>query len=113
MEIAMDDTETIGFRMVLHEGKAREYEKRHDEIWPELVAALRDAGVLDFRIFLDAGTHHLFAVMTRQKHHRLDRLRNAPVMRRWWAMMADIMETHADASPREFELKEVFCMPQN
>lgn len=107
----MAETETVAFRMVLHKDKAREYRKRHDEIWPELVDALHGAGVVDFRIFLDEGTHHLFAVMTRQRQHRLEELRHAPVMRRWWAMMADIMETHEDDSPQEFQLEEMFRLP--
>ena len=51
--------ETVAFRMVLHPGKVEEYRRRHDEIWPELAAALREAGVVEYRIFLDAGTHHL------------------------------------------------------
>lgn len=100
--------ETVAFRMVLHPGKAEEYRRRHDEIWPELVAALREAGVVEYRIFLDAETHHLFAVLTRRKDHTLGALRDAPAMRRWWAMMADIMETHADKSPTEVALTEMF-----
>ena len=36
----------IAFRMTLHPGQAAEYEKRHDEIFPELVTLLKDAGHL-------------------------------------------------------------------
>ena len=46
--------------------------------------------------------------MTRRKDHTLGALRDAPIMRRWWAMMADIMETHADKSPTEVALTEMF-----
>jgi L-rhamnose mutarotase len=38
-------------------------------------------------------------------------LRDAAVMRRWWTMMADIMETNPDASPQEVALAEVFRLP--
>lgn len=107
----MTETETIAFRMMLHWGKAAEYRKRHDEIWPELVTALRDAGVVEFRIFLDEETHNLFAVLTRRRDHGMAALRDAPVMRRWWAMMADIMETNPDASPQEAVLSEMFLLP--
>ena len=107
----MTETETMAFRMVLHKGKAAEYRKRHDEIWPELVTALRDAGVVEYRIFLDEKTHHLFAVLTRRCEHRMAGLRDAPVMRRWWTMMADIMETNPDASPQEVTLAEIFRLP--
>ena len=45
--------EQIAFRMNLFPGQAREYRRRHDEIFPELSKALKDAGVSDYSIFLD------------------------------------------------------------
>ena len=101
-------TETVAFRMRLHEGQAEEYRRRHDAIWPELVTLLREAGVVDYRIFLDEETHALFAVLTRRADHGLDALPDHPVMQRWWAMMADIMDTNADASPVQVPLRQVF-----
>jgi len=47
--------ERIAFRMTLHPGQAEEYERRHDEIFPELVTALKAAGVSDYSIWLDPG----------------------------------------------------------
>jgi L-rhamnose mutarotase len=44
------------FKMKLKPGVAAEYKKRHDEIWPELAAELRAAGVSDYSIFLDEET---------------------------------------------------------
>jgi L-rhamnose mutarotase len=101
-------TETIAFRMTLHSGQADEYRRRHDAIWPDLVAALRDAGVVDYRIYLDETTHQLFAVLTRKLDHAMDALPEAPIMRRWWAMMADIMDTQSDLEPVSVPLTEVF-----
>jgi L-rhamnose mutarotase len=103
-------TETVAFRMVLAAGRAAEYRQRHDAIWPELVALLRDAGVVDYRIFLDEETHHLFAVLTRRVDHTMDTLPDQPVMRRWWQMMADIMETEPDAVPRQVALRSMFTL---
>jgi L-rhamnose mutarotase len=103
-------TETVAFRMRLAAGQAAEYRRRHDAIWPELVALLRDAGVVDYRIFLDEETHHLFAVLTRRPDHRMDTLPDHPVMRRWWQMMADIMETGPDAVPRQVDLRPMFTL---
>ncbi len=102
--------ETVAFRMRLHPGRAAEYERRHDQIWPELVALLREAGVVDYRIFLDEETQALYAVLTRRVGHTLDALPDHPVMRRWWAMMADIMDTNPDQSPVQVSLREVFRM---
>ena len=33
------------FKMQLHAGQEAEYKRRHDEIWPELSALLKEAGV--------------------------------------------------------------------
>jgi len=108
-----DTTETIAFRMVLRKGAKREYRERHDKIWPELVEALRGSGVVDYRIFLDNETGHLFAVLTRKSVHSMAPLRENPIMLRWWKMMADIMETNADSSPEEVPLSEMFHLRVN
>jgi L-rhamnose mutarotase len=102
------DIETIALRMLLRPGAEKEYQRRHHEIWPELEAELRAAGILDYRIFRDPENHCLFAVITRARSHRMDELPAKPVMRRWWAMMADLMLTEADLSPRVTALEEVF-----
>lgn len=107
---ANENLETVAFRMTLHPGLRDEYRRRHDAIWPELKQALLDAGVIDYRIFLDDSSNHLFAVMVRRKDHTLDALRDSPINRRWWDMMADIMDTNPDNSPCEWPLTPVFHM---
>ena len=100
--------EKYAFKMRLHPGQEAEYRRRHDEIWPELEALLRDAGVSDYSIHLDRETSTLFAVLWRRNDHRMDGLPNHPVMRRWWAHMADIMETHPSNEPVAVPLETVF-----
>ncbi|MDE1181593.1 L-rhamnose mutarotase [Paraburkholderia sp.] len=100
--------ETIAFRMVLNPGMRDEYERRHAAIWPELADALHEAGVRDYRIFLDPATHHLFAVLTRTADHTMDRLPQQAIMRKWWDYMADIMQTVPDHSPVQQALEPVF-----
>ena len=103
--------EKVAFRMVLNEGQLDEYEKRHDEIWPELATVLRDAGVEDYSIHYDPETRHLFGVLWRRDDHVMDSLPDHPVVKKWWAFMADIMETNPDNSPKQTELKTVFHLP--
>jgi len=86
-------------RMFLRPGAAQEYKRRHDAIWPELVALLKANGVSDYGIWLDAEHHVLFAVLRHADEALLDALAAQPVMRRWWAYMADIMRSHPDGSP--------------
>ncbi|WP_090738300.1 L-rhamnose mutarotase [Paracoccus homiensis] len=103
--------EKYAFRMVLNPGCLDEYRRRHDEIWPELVDLLRAAGIEDYSIHYDPETRALFGVLRRRPDHGMAALPDHPVMQRWWAHMADIMETHPDNRPRQIDLETVFAMP--
>lgn len=103
--------ETVAFRMTLNAGQRDEYARRHREIWPELAAALRDAGVSDYWIFLDETTHHLFAVLKRRDDHAMDALAQLPVMRKWWDYMADLMATGEGNVPVQQPLVPLFHLP--
>lgn len=94
--------------MQLKPGNAAEYKLRHDAIWPELASLLHASGVRDYSIFLDDATGALFGVLRRADGHAMDALPQHPVMRRWWDHMADLMDTHADASPVSVPLSPVF-----
>jgi L-rhamnose mutarotase len=100
--------ERIAFRMQLNAGQAAEYRRRHDEIWPDLVALLKDAGIGDYSIFLDPETFALFAVLRRTADHGMAALPSHEVMKRWWAFMGDIMATNSDSSPVVVDLQPVF-----
>ncbi|TKT76116.1 L-rhamnose mutarotase [Aquamicrobium sp. LC103] len=102
--------EKYAFRMKLNPGMREEYKRRHDQIWPELVALLRQAGISDYSIHLDAETDTLFGVLWRTDGHGMDDLPNDPVIKRWWAHMADIMETGADNEPVAMPLETLFHM---
>lgn len=104
-------TERFVFRMRLNPGMEAEYQRRHDEIWPELVTLLKDAKVSDYSIYLDTETNLLIGVLIRDKDHGMDALPDHPVMQKWWAHMADIMETGPDSAPVAVPLKRVFHMP--
>ncbi len=103
--------EKHAFRMRLNPGMEDEYRRRHDEIWPELVALLKDAGIEDYSIHLDRETGILFGVLWRRQDHGMDALPLHPVMQRWWAHMADIMETKPDNEPVAVPLVPMFHMP--
>ncbi|WDR02319.1 L-rhamnose mutarotase [Devosia algicola] len=104
-------SERIAFRMNLNPGQAAEYEKRHDEIFPELAKALKDAGVSDYTIWHDPETNHLFAILTRTDDHTMDALPDTEICQRWWKFMADVMETDANNVPTQIPLKRVFLLP--
>ncbi|MEQ5777411.1 L-rhamnose mutarotase [Thalassospira sp. NFXS8] len=103
--------EQIAFKMQLNPGQATEYKRRHDDIWPELVTVLKDAGICDYSIFIDEETYVLFAVLRRKADHGMDTLPDTAIMQKWWAYMGDIMATNADDSPVSRPLLPVFHMP--
>lgn len=104
-------SERYVFRMQLHAGQAAEYQRRHQAIWPELVALLHQSGIRDYSIHLDPNTGLLIGVLIRDDNHSMDELPNHPVMQKWWAHMADIMETQADNAPVATPLAAVFHLP--
>ncbi|MEP6066847.1 MAG: L-rhamnose mutarotase [Paracoccaceae bacterium] len=104
-------SERFVFRMRLHPGKRDEYERRHDEIWPELVTLLKAAGVNDYSIHLDPETNLLIGVLIRPTDHGMDALPDHPVMQKWWAHMVDLMETNDDNEPVAVALPRLFHMP--
>ncbi|MCX2865068.1 L-rhamnose mutarotase [Paucibacter sp. PLA-PC-4] len=100
----------LAFKMQLKPGHVAEYKKRHDELWPELAAALREAGIHDYSIFLDEQTLSLFAVLKRRPgaEASFDALPQQPVMRRWWDHMAELMEVEPGNQPRQWPLRPMF-----
>jgi L-rhamnose mutarotase len=98
------------FKMQLFAGMEDEYRRRHDAIWPDLVDLLHQAGVSDYSIHLDRETMILFGVLWRRDDHTMDDLPQSPLMQRWWAHMADIMETQPNNAPIATPLIPLFHM---
>jgi L-rhamnose mutarotase len=99
------------FKMKLKPGFEAEYEKRHDEIWPELSTELSRAGISDYSIFLDKETLTLFAFQKLTDDHTADLLPQTEIVKKWWHYMSDIMEVNPDNSPIATDLTEVFHQP--
>ncbi len=98
--------------MKLKPGAADEYKRRHDEVWPEVIALLREYGFSDYSIFLDEQTSTLFAVYTATSTATAsnDALRLSEIMQRWWAYMTDLVEFNENRMPDTTPLKMVFHM---
>jgi len=100
----------IAFKMKLYPGFAEEYKDRHDDLWPDLKALLKEAGISEYSIFIDYETNSLFGVLKAANLDALEELPDSPIMQQWWQYMSDIMETNDDNSPVTIPLKEVFYM---
>lgn len=101
----------VAFKMKLFPGCEAEYKRRHDEIWPELSALLKETGISEYSIFLDEETGSLFGFLKAEDSQLLESLPAREIMQKWWAYMGDIMESNPDNSPVSTPLKEVFYLP--
>ena len=98
------------FRMAVNPGELAEYERRHSPIWQELQDVLVQHGAHDYSIFLDEVSLTLFAVLRLTPDNTRGKLPSLPIMRRWWAFMADLMEVDQTNKPVERALTPVFHM---
>jgi L-rhamnose mutarotase len=106
--LSLADVKRHAFNLKLKHGVVAEYKRRHDEIWTELALALHAAVIFDYSFFLDEESLTLFAVKKLTDYNTVAGLPNHPIVKKWWASMAPLMETNPDNSPQCGELKEVF-----
>ncbi|MRI31514.1 L-rhamnose mutarotase [Endozoicomonas sp. OPT23] len=85
-----------------------EYQRRHDELWPEMASHLKRHGVSNYSIFLNPGTSQLFAYVELESEARWEALSETKICRRWWLYMKDIMRTEQDGKPLTDDLQQVF-----
>jgi len=99
-----------GFKMKLYEGMAAEYEKRHNELWPEMVDMIFAYGGSNYSIFLDQETDVLYGYLEVEDEAKWAKSADTDICRKWWDFMADIMETNEDNSPITIDLTPVFYL---
>ncbi|SEM21787.1 L-rhamnose mutarotase [bacterium A37T11] len=101
----------VAFKMKLMPGCAVAYKERHAQLWPQMQAELKKAGIRNYSIFLDEETNTLFAyqeVLAADSSQDLGK--RSEIVQQWWDYMADIMETYSDNSPVSTVLSEVFYL---
>lgn len=96
------------FKMRIFPGMAKEYQKRHDNLWPEMKEAIHAHGGHNYSIFLDGESCALYGYIEIEDEARWAALADTPINRKWWDYMADIMETNEDNSPVSVDLSAVF-----
>lgn len=96
------------FVMSVNPGAEAEYARRHQPIWNELAAVLKEHGVSNYSIFLHPETRQLFGYAEIESEERWEAIANTEVCQRWWKFMSDVMPTNLDASPVSTPLVEVF-----
>jgi len=98
----------LAFTLLLEAENLPEYTRRHNELWPELRAAIRDQGGSNFSIFYDDQTRRVFCYLEVADADRWAAGAKSEITQRWWRYMSEVMPTNADLSPITHDLAEVF-----
>jgi len=90
-----------------------EYRKRHEEVWPDMLTALREAGWGNYTLFVTGDGLLIGYLETDDYQAALDRMAQTEVNGRWQAEMApffaDVGEAAGQAPDQRFErIAEVF-----
>jgi L-rhamnose mutarotase len=96
------------FLMKVNPDAHEEYERRHRLIWAELETVLKQHGVSNYSIFLDAERNQLFGYVEISSEELWAKIADTNECKRWWKFMQDVMPTNADDSPVSVKLREVF-----
>jgi L-rhamnose mutarotase len=98
----------ICFLMEIIPGHEREYERRHDEIWPELVAELQRAGVRNYTLFRRGLTVIAYAECHPDAATAFAKVGATDVNRRWAEWFTDVLAVHTDEQGGLIEATEVW-----
>lgn len=85
-----------------------EYERRHREIWPEMLAVLKEHGVHNYSISLDRETSILFGYAEIESEERWEAIGQTDICRKWWNHMKDLMPSDETGKRHSRDLHEVF-----
>jgi L-rhamnose mutarotase len=85
----------VGLHTRLRAGMEERYEKAHEAVWPEVLEAIRRAGIRELVIFRD-GLDLFHCIECDDYEGAIAELAALPVNRRWQAEMAPMMEVAHD-----------------
>lgn len=101
----------IGFILKVKQDLIEEYKEHHRNVWPEMLAALGEAGWHNYSLFVrDDGLLFGYFETADSLKAAQAAMADTEVNARWQAMMSPYFELPADARPDQMlvELEEVF-----
>ncbi len=100
--------ERFCFTFQLRPGAEAEYQRRHDDIWPELVAALQDAGVVNYTLFRRDLQVIAYCECEPDAATAFGKVGATEVNQRWSAWFEDVIEHLTDADGELFRAAAVW-----
>lgn len=98
------------FLMEIIPGREEEYQRRHDAIWPELVDALRNAGVRNYSIFRRGTTVIAYAECHPDAATAFGKVGETDVNARWAEWFTDVLAQHTGPDGELIQATEVWHM---
>ena len=104
--------ERYAWRASVKPGKQAEYLERHNQIWPQMKAVLKEAGIVNYSIWLADGEVFGYYECEKGAAYAAKVQSESPVVDRWDEYMKDVMEMKKDEKTGAHPLlQEVFYLP--
>jgi L-rhamnose mutarotase len=100
--------ERICFTFAIKPGTEDEYKRRHDEIWPELVEAIRESGIRNYTLFRRGLEITAYAECHPDAATAFGKVAATEVNGRWAAWFEDVIEQLTDEHGDLFRAEEVW-----
>lgn len=99
--------EKIIWKGEIMEGMREEYIRRHNEIWPEMVQALKDSGICNYSIW-NNGNELIGYYECPSVQYAAEFKQKSEVMQRWSASMRHVMRMVVDETGKNVAYEKVF-----
>ncbi len=96
------------FTFELKPGMEDEYRARHDEIWPEMVAAIREAGIANYSLFRRGTEVIAYCECQPDARTAFARMADSDVNTRWSEWFEDVIDRIVDEQGRHLVAEEVW-----
>ena len=103
----------VGFRLQVVPAMMDEYVRRHEQVWPEMLDALRETGWTNYSLFLDRSDGTLFGYFeTPDLEKAKTGMASREINEKWQADMAPFFISLEGKRPDEgfLQLEEVFYL---
>ncbi|MFQ7079660.1 MAG: L-rhamnose mutarotase [Christensenellaceae bacterium] len=103
--------ERYAWKAAIKSGKRAEYIRRHDELWPEMKSVLKEAGIVNYSIWLDGEEVFGYYECEKGAAYAARIQAESPVVERWNEFMKDVMDmTMDEKTGAQPLLEEVFYL---
>jgi L-rhamnose mutarotase len=100
--------ERLCYTFDLTPGMEEEYERRHNEAWPELLEALKDSGFSNYSLFRRGLEVIAYVECEPSFEQAMARLARTEVSGRWNVYIRSLMTRSVDPDGRFFTVREIW-----